>query len=86
MEYVDFLLINGKHRKLKRKMAERLAQRGKGEIILPEPKFKPNASESVIEEAEKAGVDLQEVEGSGANGRILKRDVRNYLNRMMTSE
>jgi hypothetical protein len=38
--------------------------------------MKHNATEAALREAESAGVDLEEIEGSGAEGRITVRDVK----------
>jgi pyruvate/2-oxoglutarate dehydrogenase complex dihydrolipoamide acyltransferase (E2) component len=39
------------------------------------PKAPPAPSESVVALAEERGIDLTKVEGSGAGGRIVKKDV-----------
>ena len=39
----------------------------------------PAATESALEMAAAYGVDLSEVTGTGANGRITKADVEKYL-------
>lgn len=87
MQKVNFMLVNGKTRMLKRKMAERLALRGKG-IILESEHEAPavSVSDAVSELAEQEGVDLSLVEGSGKDGRILKRDINSYKTRMLTAE
>jgi len=38
--------------------------------------MKHNATEAALREAETSGVDLDDVEGSGAEGRITVKDVR----------
>ena len=38
--------------------------------------MKHNATEAALREAEAAGIDLDEVEGSGAEGRITIQDVK----------
>ncbi|HEX9968470.1 MAG TPA: E3 binding domain-containing protein [Solirubrobacterales bacterium] len=38
--------------------------------------MKHNATEAALREAEEAGIDIDEVEGSGAEGRVTVRDVR----------
>lgn len=87
MQKVNFMLVNGKTRMLKRKMADRLALRGKGIILDPEPEAPAvTVSDAVAELADQEGVDLSLVEGSGKDGRILKRDVHNYKTRMMVAE
>lgn len=87
MQKVNFMLVNGKTRMLKRKMADRLALRGKG-VILDQGPESPvvSVSDAVAELAEKEGVDVSLVEGSGKDGRILKRDIHNYKTRMLVAE
>lgn len=43
----------------------------------------PNASDAVAEEAQEAGIDLTQIQGTGKDGKILKRDLREYQTRMM---
>ena len=86
MKYVQFELVNGKRRQLKRKLAEHLEVRGKGNIVRSEPVREVLASDSVREEAEKLGVYLSAVQGSGKNGRILKSDLAAYRTRMLVAE
>ena len=45
----------------------------KGRSIMPQQQF--DATDSAIKVAEELGIDLAEVEGSGAEGRIIKSDV-----------
>lgn len=84
MDYVDLFMNNGKVLRMKRKTAEHLAKRGKGSLLEPLPE--PTASESVKSEAEKLGVNINDVEGSGKDGRILKRDIRGYQTRMLKAD
>lgn len=81
MKYVDFQFNNGKTLKLKVKMAEHLEYARKGRIVVPEVPVV--ASEAVKAEADAIGVDLAKIEGTGKDGRILKRDLREYSTRMM---
>lgn len=85
MEKVEFMLINGKTRLVKRKLAEVLQKRGKGEIIV-EHEEDVLASEAVRQEADALGVQLSAVQGSGKDGRILKRDLRAYDTRMLKAD
>lgn len=90
MEKVNFILLNGKSRPMKRKMAEHLARVGKGFIEGTEPEAdqapKPKAADTVKAEAKALGIDLENVDGTGKDGRILKRDLHQYKTRMMTAE
>lgn len=45
-----------------------------------------NATDAVVAAAERDGIDLSSVTGSGKDGRILKRDLKDYKTRMMTAE
>lgn len=83
MEKVPFVLINGKTRLMKRKMADHLERRGKGHIYV-EPEI--NATPAVTDEAERMGINLRNVEGSGRDGKILKRDLRDYQTRMLKAQ
>lgn len=83
MEKVTFVLRNGKPRLMNRKLAEHLAALDKGSIYEP-PEV--TASDAVKEEAASLGISLTAVQGSGKDGRILKRDLQGYMTRMMKSE
>lgn len=86
MEKVEFTLINGKTRLLKRKLAEALEKRGKGYFADKEYAPVIDASDGAVELAAEAGIDLSTVEGSGKDGRILKRDLKGYNTRMMKAD
>ncbi len=43
--------------------------------------MKHNATEAALREAESAGIDLDEVEGTGAEGRITVNDVKEMADR-----
>jgi len=72
--------------KMKRAMAEHLEYRGKGVIQEAPRRAEVVASKAVQAEAESLGVSLETVEGSGKDGRILKRDLQTYRTRMMTAQ
>lgn len=84
MKHVMFQFNNGKTLKLKAKMAEHLEYARKGRVVVPEVAVV--ASESVKAEAEATGVDLTKIEGTGKDGRILKRDIREYNTRMLKAD
>lgn len=84
MKKVNFLLRNGKVISLKPKIAEHLEYAGKGTIVLDAPE--PVASQAVQEEASALGVDLSAVQGTGKDGRILKRDLQSYRTRMLSAK
>lgn len=86
MEYVNFVFRKGRQVRLKRKMAEHLEYAGKGTIAVEIPAPEVKASDSVKEEAAALGVDLSIIEGSGKDGRILKRDLQTYRTRMLTAQ
>jgi pyruvate/2-oxoglutarate dehydrogenase complex dihydrolipoamide acyltransferase (E2) component len=86
MDKVMFSFHRGKRMPLKRKMAEHLEYAGKGVIEEAPATIKIVASEAVRAEAESLGVSLETVEGSGKDGRILKRDLQTYRTRMMTAQ
>lgn len=83
MNKVRFVFNNGKSVPMKLKMAQHLEYARKG-VIWEEPEVV--ASEAVREEAKKLGVKIEEVQGSGKDGRILKRDLQTYRTRMMTAQ
>jgi len=86
MKKVNFLLRNGRVISLKPKIAEHLEYAGKGTVVLDIPELEVKASESVKAEADALGVDLSAVEGSGKDGRILKRDLQSYQTRMLAAK
>lgn len=58
------------------------------EFIQHEPIAEPKeqgqkTADGVAEEAARLGVDLSAIEGTGKDGKILKRDLREYQTRMM---
>lgn len=57
----------------------------KAEYWYGEP-AKVNASAAAVEQAEKSGIDISSVAGTGKDGKILKRDMDEYLTRMMKSD
>jgi len=86
MDKVQFVLKKtGKVLPMKRKMAEHLEYAGKGHIASV-PDTAPLVSEAVKHEADSLGVDLTSLEGSGKDGRILKRDLQSYRTRMLKAD
>jgi pyruvate/2-oxoglutarate dehydrogenase complex dihydrolipoamide acyltransferase (E2) component len=83
MEKVRFVFNNGKSAPLKRKMAEHLEYMRKG-VIWQEREVV--ASDAVRAEAADAGIDLHQIDGSGKDGRILRRDIQTYKTRMLTAK
>jgi len=64
------------------KLARVLVAVGKAEPIDQGAAFSAKTKENSIEEFAKTnGVDLSDVEGTGSKGKILKRDIQNYLTR-----
>lgn len=84
MNKVNFHRIDGKLVRIKEKLAKHLVKAGKGEILADEPEVV--VSESVKAEADALGVDLSSVEGSGKDGRILKRDLKTYQTKVLKAE
>lgn len=83
MNKVRFVFNNGKSIPMKRKMAEHLEYARKG-VIWEEPEVV--ASDPIRQEAAQLGVKLEDVAGTGKNGRILKRDLQTYKTRMMSAQ
>lgn len=84
MERVPFVFKEGKTAMIKPKLANHLQRIGKGEVIV-EPE-QPAAAAGVAEDAAELGVDLSQIEGTGKDGKILKRDLKNYQTRMLKAD
>lgn len=52
---------------------------GEGDMDAPEGADDPNATDAAVELAAENGVDLEDVTGSGADGKITKQDVQDHL-------
>lgn len=88
MDRVNFVLKTGKARLMKRRMAEHLQKCGKGHIEVEsrvgtymtrdmkaeQPPIQ--ATTAARELAEKQGVDLADLDGSGRNGSVTVSDVK----------
>lgn len=86
MERVTFEFPNGKRAKFKVRLAKHLEKVGKGVILEEKPAEPVKASQSIVDEAKQVGIDLSKVEGSGKDGRILKRDLQTYKTRVLKAE
>lgn len=78
-----------------KRFADLMVKVGKAEYVTdPAPKpakqapsaRKVLASDAVLKEAEGLGIDLAEIEGTGAGGRIIKRDLQGYATRMLKAD
>jgi len=72
----------GESFKMPKKLAHVLVVTGKAEYAVEKT---ADAVKAAKDYAEENGVDLSDVDGTGKDGRILKRDVSSYMTRMMAS-
>src|SRR5210317_281556 len=73
--------------KISRALCEWLIEHSKAVDITPEPEpQKPDITRSALRLAAESNVNLDEIEGTGAEGRILVSDVIDFLNSAETED
>jgi len=81
--------LEREHSETEDRLREKALQDGEGEEAVEQPVERspgrtggePEATDAATRKAEELGVDLSQVEGSGANGRIRIKDVLNAASR-----